>query len=98
MVIMPTQDNIVIKLPRVEKEQTTKSGIIIANNAQQEVPEKGEVVAVGRGRMLNNGTVIEPQIKVGDEVIFSKFAGSRIVSGEDEFLIVKENDILAIIK
>lgn len=97
MVIKPTQDNIVIRLPKVEKEQTTKSGIIIANPAAQDMPEKGIVEAVGSGRILNNGTKLDIEVSVGDEVIFSKFAGTRIMSGEDEFLIVKENDILAIV-
>lgn len=98
MIIKPTQDNIVVKLPKVEKEQTTKSGIVIANTAKQEMPEKGIVSAIGTGRMLANGTIIKPEVKIGDEVIFNKFAGTKITSGEDEFLLIKENDILAIIE
>lgn len=97
MVIMPTQDNVVVRLPKAEKEQTTKSGIVIAGT-QQDIPEKGIVVAVGTGRILNDGTVLAPQVPVESEIIFNKFAGTRIASGEDEFLIIKENDILAIIK
>lgn len=98
MIINPTQDNIVIKLPRVEKEQTTKSGIVITNTTKQDMPERGIVAAVGTGRMLANGTVIKPEVKAGDEVLFNKFAGTKITSGEDEFLLIKENDILAILK
>lgn len=98
MVIMPTQDNIVIKLPKVEKETTTKSGIVIAASATQDMPEKGIVHAVGTGRILSNGSTLEPQVAIGNEVIFNKFAGTKIASGEDEYLIIKENDILAIIK
>lgn len=96
---MPTQDNIVIKLEKVEKEQTTKSGIIITSSASQhDMPDQGKVAAVGAGRILNNGTRLEPLVKVGDEVIFNKFAGTKISSNNDEYLIIKENDILAIVK
>lgn len=98
MVIMPTQDNIVIKLPKTEKETKTKSGIVIAASATQDMPERGVIHAVGTGRILNNGSVIEPQVAVGNEIIFNKFAGTKITSGEDEYLIIKENDILAVIK
>lgn len=99
MVIMPTQDNIVIKLPKVDKEPKTQSGIILTGASKQpDMPEQGEVVAVGTGRLLNNGTRIEPLVSKGDKVIFNKFAGTKITAEEEEFLIVKENDILAIIK
>lgn len=98
MIIKPTQDNIIIKLPKVDKEQVTKSGIVIANAAKQDMPEKGTVVAIGTGRMLANGTVISPEVQVGDEVIFNKFAGTKITSEENELLLIKENDVLAIIK
>lgn len=99
MVIMPTQDNVIIKLPKAEKEKVTQSGIVIAGvNPQQELPEKGTVVAVGEGRVLSNGTLIAMKIKEGDEVIFNRFAGTKIAAEDGEFLIVKENDILAVIK
>lgn len=99
MVIMPTQDNIVIKLPKVDKEQKTQSGIILTGiSKQQDMPEQGEVVAIGSGRLLSNGTLIAPQVKEGDNVVFNKFAGTKITSEDAEFLIIKENDILAILK
>lgn len=98
MMIRPTQDNIVVLLPRAEKEQVTKSGIVISNAAKQDMPEQGVVQAIGSGRMLANGTIIKPEISVGDKIIFNKFAGTKITSGEDEFLIIKENDVLAIIE
>lgn len=99
MVIMPTQDNVIIKLPKVEKEKVTQSGIVLTGTSvQQEMPEKGTVIAVGEGRILNNGTLIEMKIKEGDEVIFNRFAGTRIQAEDGEFLIVKENDILAVVK
>lgn len=99
MVIMPTQDNIVVKLPKVEKEQITESGIILpGSSTQQNLSEQGTVVAIGEGRILSNGTLVAPKIKEGDMVIFNKFAGTKIQGDDCEFLIIKENDILAIIK
>lgn len=99
MVIMPTQDNIVIKLPTIEKETVTQSGIVLTGSAtQQDLPERGVVVAKGPGRTLNNGNIIEIAVNEGDEVIFNKFAGTKITSDATEYLIVKENDILAILK
>ena len=99
MVIMPTQDNLVIKLPEKEKEQITKSGIILTSSSvHQDLPEKGEVIAVGTGRILNNGTLLEPSVKKGDTVIFNRFAGTKITSEEKEYLIIKENDVLAVIR
>lgn len=99
MVIMPTQDNVIVKLPKVEKEKVTQSGIVLAGaSTQQEMPEKGTVVAVGEGRILNNGTLITMKIKEGDEVIFNRFAGTKIQAEDGEFLIIKENDILAVVK
>lgn len=99
--IQPTGDNVIIKLKREDKKgEQVIGGIIIpqsANQAQQK-QEQGEVVAVGTGRILNNGQRIEPEVAEGDHVIFNKFAGTEIESGDDLFLIVKENDILAIIK
>lgn len=99
MVIMPTQDNVIIKLPKAEKEKVTQSGIVLTGaSAQQEMPEKGTVMAVGEGRILNNGTLVKMKIKEGDEVIFNRFAGTKIQAEDGEFLIIKENDILAVIK
>lgn len=99
MVIVPIQDNVVIKLQKQDKEQISSSGIIITTKApMQELQEEGLVVAVGSGRVLFNGERIKPEIKEGDKVIFNKFAGTRISASDDEFLIVKENDILAIVK
>lgn len=99
MIITPIQDNIIIKLPKCEKEKKTSSGIIISTAAsQQELPERGIVIAIGEGRTLNDGTKIKSEINIDDEVIFNKFAGTKIQSEDEEYLIVKENDILAIIK
>lgn len=99
MVIIPTQDNIIIKLPKLEKEKKTNSGIILSTNTStQEISDEGVVVAIGTGRLLNDGTRIPPSVKEGDKIIYNKFAGTKITSEDEEYLIIKENDILAIIK
>ena len=99
MIITPIQDNIIVNLPKYEKEKKTNSGIIISTStSQQELPERGIVVAIGEGRTLNDGTKIKSEININDEVIFNKFAGTKIQSENEEYLIVRENDILAIIK
>lgn len=97
--IQPTGDNLIIKIEREEESNQTSSGIYIPKaQGQQHRPEQGEVVAVGPGRILNNGTHIAPGIKAGDHIIFNKFAGTEIESEGDLYLIIKENDVLAIIK
>lgn len=99
MVVVPTADNIVIKFEKQPKEHVTKGGIVLASTAAApEVQEQGEVVAVGSGRLMSDGTRVASEIKVGDMVIFNKFAGTKISDDEAEYLIVKENDILAIVK
>ena len=98
MVIMPIQDNVILKLPVQEKEKKTTSGIIITpSQGGQEMPEEGIVVAIGTGRLLTSGERIKPEVKVGNKVIFNKFAGTKIQNKDGEYLIIKENDILAII-
>ena len=99
MMIQPINDNIVIKLPEVEIEQKTTSGILIANAAQgQPRPDRGEVVAVGEGRITSNGDLVKLTVQTGDQILFNKFAGTEIHIGEDKFLIIKECDILAKLK
>lgn len=98
MILKPTSDNIVIKLEEQAAEKTTASGIVlVGGNTQEARQDQGTVVAVGTGRILNDGTRITPEMKEGNQVIFNKFAGTEIVAGEAKYLIVKENDILAII-
>ena len=98
MILQPINDNIIIKLPKAEKEVTTNSGIFIGNNNGQAKPDQGEIIAVGQGRLTANGDLIPLSVKEGDSVIFNKFAGSEIAVGEDIFLILKETDILVIVK
>lgn len=99
MTIQPTGDNLIIKIEREEEANKTTSGIYIPKAAgQQHRPEQGEVVAVGTGRVLNSGVRIPFEVAVGNHVIFNKFAGTEIESDGELYLIIKENDVLAIIK
>ena len=94
MKLVPLGDRVVLK--QTEKEETTKSGIILAAKAQEK-PVTAEVVAVGPGGMVD-GKEVTMQVKVGDEVIYSKFAGNEVKLDEEEYVIVKQSDILAIVE
>lgn len=99
MNIQPINDNIIVLLPEVEKEQKTNSGLVIASSNQGQVrSDKGQVVAVGDGRTTANGDLIKLKVKEGDQILFNKFAGTEISVGETRYLIIKECDILAKIK
>lgn len=91
--IKPIGDRVVIEL--VEKEETTASGIVLPDSAQEK-PQEGRVVAVGSGR-YENGQKIELEVNEGDNVIYSKFAGTEVEYEGKEYLIVRESDILAVI-
>lgn len=94
MKIRPLQDRIVIK--PLTGENKTAGGIIIPD-AAQEKPIEGEVVAVGNGRTLKDGKVAKPDVKTGDKVLYSKYSGSEIKIGGVDHLIMREDDILAVI-
>ena len=79
-----------------EKESLTKGGIYLPDTAQER-PQEGEVVAAGPGRILNNGKRVEMEVKPGDKVIYSKFAGTEVEVEDEELLVLGVNDILAII-
>ena len=100
MILQQISDNVVLKIKDREREEVRQSGLIVMNQGTEQTlrMEIGEVVAVGEGRTLNNGTVLPLSIKAGQQVIYNKYAGTQIMSGEDKFLIVKETDILAIVK
>lgn len=97
MMITPTGDNVIVKISKNESNQVTAGGIIIPK-ASIEKQDQGKVVAVGTGRTLNNGTHIPMSVAPGDLIIFNKFAGTEIESSDELYLIIKENDILAIIE
>jgi len=94
MTIKPLADRVVVKL--VEIEETTKSGIILAPTAQEK-PQIAEVVAVGPGGMID-GKEIEMYVKVGDKVITSKYSGTEVKLDKEDYTIVRQNDILAIVE
>lgn len=103
MRLEPLGDNIIIELDEIKKskEKKLESGLIIpaANVSDQEArQDMATVVAVGEGRMINNGKIIPLRVKPGDRVLFNKYAGTQLVKDEKTFLILKECDILAIIR
>ena len=95
MALMPLNDHIVIK---AVVETKTVGGIILPETADKEKPEKGEVVAVGAGKLLENGTRATPAVKIGDIVVFKKYSPDEVKVGKEEFLVIREDDILAIVK
>lgn len=94
MSIKPLGDRIVLEA--IEKEEKTASGIVLPDTAKEK-PQEGRVIAVGSGRW-ENGQKIELEVKVGDRVIFSKYAGTEVKMGDKEYLILRESDILAIVE
>ena len=95
MSIRPLSDRILVQ--RLEEEQTTKSGIIIPDTAKEK-PQQGKVVAVGTGKLLDNGTRVTPAVKAGEKVLFGKYSGTEVKFDGVEYLILREEDILGIIE
>jgi len=92
--IKPLEDRIVVKA--IEAETTTASGLVIPDTAKEK-PQEGEVLAVGEGRFDDNGTRIPVDVKVGDKVIYSKYGGTEIKYGGEEYLVLSARDILAVV-
>ncbi len=95
MKIRPLQDRIIVK--RVEEEEKTKGGIIIPETAKEK-PMEGEVIAVGSGKVLENGTKQSLEVKAGDRILFGKYSGTEVKIDDVEHLIMREDDILGIIE
>ena len=93
--LKPLGDRLIVK-PSA-KEEVTKSGIVLPDTAKEK-PQEGKVMAVGKGRLLEDGTVRPLEIKVGDTVLFAKYSGTEVNHEEKEFLILREDDILAVLK
>jgi len=93
--IRPLHDRVVVK--RLEEEEQVRGGIIIPDTAKEK-PQQGEVVAVGNGKILENGTKIPLDVKVGDRVLFGKYAGTEVRIDDEEYLIMREDEILAVIE
>lgn len=94
MKLIPLGDRVVIK--QLVAEETTKSGIVLPGQAKEK-PQHAEVVAVGPGA-TEDGKIVPMQVKIGDKVIYSKYAGTEVKIDEEEYIIVKESDILAIVE
>jgi len=94
MNVKPMEDRVILK--SMEAEAKTAGGIIIPDNAKEK-PQKGEIVAVGPGKMNDKGTRNEMTVKVGDKVLYGKYAGTEVTVDGAEYLIVRESDILAVV-
>ena len=94
MNIKPLSDRVVIK--PADAEEKVQGGIIIPDTAKEK-PQKGEVVAVGPGKVSDAGQTIAPTVKVGDTVLYGKYSGTEVTVDNDEYLIVRESDILAVV-
>ncbi len=94
MNIRPLHDRVIVR--RIEEVKTTASGLIIPDSATEK-PSQGEVLATGKGKTTNSGTIIELDVKVGDTVVFGQFAGTEIKSDGESLLVMREDDIVAII-
>ena len=95
MALMPLNDHIVVK---AVTEQNSVGGIILPETADKEKPEKGTVIAVGPGKLLDNGGRAAPSVKVGDTVVFKKYSPDEVKVGKEEYLVIREDDVLAIVK
>ncbi|MFI8715544.1 co-chaperone GroES [Brevibacillus brevis] len=92
--LKPLGDRVVIEA--ISKDETTVSGIVLPDSAKEK-PQEGRVIAVGSGRVADNGERIALEVKEGDKVIFSKYAGTEVKVDNNEYLVLRESDILAII-
>jgi chaperonin GroES len=92
--LTPLGDRVVVR-PKA-KEEMTKSGLVLPDTAKEK-PQEGEVVAVGPGRVLDNGQRLDMELKVGQAVLYAKYAGTEFKLEDDEFLILREADVLAIV-
>lgn len=95
MTVRPLHDRLIVK--RFEEEEKTKGGIIIPDNAKEK-PQQGEVIAVGNGKVLEDGKKSPLEVKKGDRVLFGKYSGTEIKIDGNEFLMMREEDILGIIE
>ena len=93
MTIRPLYDRIVVK--RIEEQESTRNGIIIPDSAKEK-PQEGEVMAIGKGKRLDDGTVVALDVKVGDRILFGKYSGNEITLDGTEFIIMREDDVLGV--
>ena len=94
--LKPLHDHIIVK--PLKEEEKTASGIIIPDTLDKEKPEKGEIIAVGDGKILENGQKVPMDVKVGDKVLFTKYSPNEVKIDGEEYLVLREGDVLAIIE
>ena len=92
--LKPLGDRVVVE--PLEKEEVTASGIVLPETAKEK-PQEGLILAAGTGRMLDNGKIVPMEVKVGDKVLFAKYAGTEVKMGDKKYLILSEKDILAVL-
>ena len=95
MELRPLHDRILIK--RLEEGESKQGSIIIPDSAKEK-PQQGEVTAVGAGKLLDNGERVAPDVKAGDRILFGKYSGSEIKVGGDEYLILREDEVLGVLE
>jgi chaperonin GroES len=93
MKVRPLHDRLVVR--RIEEKETARGGIIIPDTAKEK-PQEGEVLAVGNGKILENGTKVALDVKVGDRILFGKYSGTDIKIDDEEVLILREDEVLAV--
>ena len=93
--IQPLGDRVVVKA--LARETVTKSGLVLPDTAKEK-PQEGEVLAVGPGKVLDNGKRTTPEVKVGERVLFARYAGTEIKMDGEEYLILRENDVMGIVE
>ena len=94
MKVRPLHDRLLVR--RIEEEETAKGGIIIPDTAKEK-PQRGEVLAAGNGKILDNGTKLPLDVKVGDKILFGKYSGTEIKIDDEEVLILREDEVLAVL-
>ncbi len=95
MNIRPLYDRIVVR--RLEEKETIQGGIIIPDSAKEK-PQEGEVIAVGQGKRLDSGKVVAPDVKPGDRILFGKYSGSEIKLDGEEYVIMREDEVLGVLE
>ena len=95
MKIRPLHDRVVIR--RMEEETTTKGGIVLPGTATEK-PSRGEVIAAGPGKTLEGGEVLKLEVKVGDQVLFGKYAGTEVKIDDEDIIVMREDDIMGIVE
>jgi len=96
MKLKPLSDHLIVQA--IEADKTTKSGIVLPDTVDKERPQEGKVVAVGPGRVLDNGQRLAMSVKVGDRILFKKYSPDEIKVNEDEYLVLSESEVLAVIE